>query len=107
MIQLFKNLLGMGESDDLKAIVAEAGTVILDVRSKEEYNSGHIQGSINMPLQVLNATTMAKLKKDKAIITCCASGMRSASAKSILTSNGFTRVYNGGGWASLQHKLNK
>jgi len=42
----------------------------------------------------------------KPIITCCASGMRSASAKSILKQNGF-EVYNGGGWTALQHKLNQ
>ncbi|HEY4629318.1 MAG TPA: rhodanese-like domain-containing protein, partial [Flavobacterium sp.] len=39
------------------------------------------------------------------IITCCASGMRSASAKSILKSSGFTKVYNGGGWSSLKNKI--
>ena len=43
--------------------------------------------------------------KNKTIITCCASGMRSASAKSILKSNGYTSVHNGGGWSSLQSKL--
>jgi len=48
---------------------------------------------------------LSKLKKDKPIITCCASGMRSASAKSILKSNGFTEVHNGGGWSSLQNKI--
>jgi rhodanese-related sulfurtransferase len=51
---------------------------------------------------------LAKLKdKNQPIITCCASGMRSASAKSILQSNGFTQVYNGGGWSSLQNKIAK
>ena len=43
--------------------------------------------------------------KNKPIITCCASGMRSASAKSILKSNGFSQVYNGGGWSSLRNKI--
>ena len=43
--------------------------------------------------------------KNKAIITCCASGMRSASAKGILKSKGYTSVYNGGGWSSLNNKL--
>jgi phage shock protein E len=47
---------------------------------------------------------LKKLKKDQAIITCCASGMRSSSAKSILKSNGF-EAHNGGGWTSLQAKL--
>jgi rhodanese-related sulfurtransferase len=49
-----------------------------------------------MPLNELS-NHIAKLKKDSVIITCCASGMRSASAKNILKSNGFTSVYNGGG----------
>jgi rhodanese-related sulfurtransferase len=49
---------------------------------------------------------LAKLKsKNKPIIACCASGMRSASAKSILQSNGFSNVYNGGSWMSLNNKL--
>jgi rhodanese-related sulfurtransferase len=49
---------------------------------------------------------LGKLKdKNKPIITCCASWMRSASAKSILTSNGYTQVYNGSGWYGLQNKL--
>jgi rhodanese-related sulfurtransferase len=50
---------------------------------------------------------LQKLNKDTIIITCCASGMRSASAKNILKSNGFTNVYNGGGWSTLQSKLQK
>jgi rhodanese-related sulfurtransferase len=48
---------------------------------------------------------LKRIKKDIPLITCCASGMRSASAKSILLSKGYTEVYNGGGWASLQNKL--
>jgi phage shock protein E len=50
---------------------------------------------------------MKQFKKDQMIITCCASGMRSASAKSILKTNGFLAVYNGGGWQSLELKLLK
>jgi rhodanese-related sulfurtransferase len=45
------------------------------------------------------------LDKSKPVITCCASGMRSASAKSLLLQKGFSEVYNGGGWTSLQNKL--
>ena len=43
--------------------------------------------------------------KNKPIITCCASGMRSAAAKNILKSNGYQTVYNGGSWASLKHQI--
>jgi rhodanese-related sulfurtransferase len=48
--------------------------------------------------------SLSKIKRDKPVITCCASGMRSGSAKSILKSKGYD-VHNGGGWISLQSKL--
>jgi rhodanese-related sulfurtransferase len=103
MINTIKKLLGMVPRADYKSLVKE-GAMILDVRTKGEYQSGHIKGSINIPLQTLEAN-ISKLKKDKPVITCCASGMRSASAKGILQSKGFKEVYNGGGWASLKGKL--
>jgi rhodanese-related sulfurtransferase len=60
------------------------GAIILDVRSKGEYQGGHINGSVNISVDTLS-NNLGKLKdKNKPIITCCASGMRSASAKSIL-----------------------
>lgn len=103
MLQAIKNLFGLGPKVDFSELIKN-GAVIIDVRSKGEYQGGHIKGSQNIPLDVLAANT-AKLKKDKVIITCCASGMRSASAKGILKSKGFTDVYNGGGWMSLQNKI--
>jgi rhodanese-related sulfurtransferase len=103
MLQAIKNLLGLGPKVDFSELIKN-GAVIIDVRSKGEYQGGHIKGSQNIPLDTL-AVNIAKLKKDKAIITCCASGMRSASAKGILKSKGFTEVYNGGGWMSLQNKI--
>lgn len=103
MIQLLKNMLGMGPQVDLKQLV-QNGAQIIDVRTKGEYQGGHIKGSVNIPLQSIT-TNLSKIRKDKPVITCCASGMRSSSAKSILKSNGFTDVYNGGGWMSLQNKI--
>ena len=104
MINAIKNLLGFGPKVDYAALI-KRGAIILDVRSKGEYQSGHISGSMNIPVDSL-ASNLNKLKKDKPIITCCASGMRSASAKNILISNGFSEVHNGGGWTSLQNKIN-
>jgi rhodanese-related sulfurtransferase len=103
MINTLKKILGLGPQVDYAALVKE-GAVILDVRTKGEYQGGHIKGSVNIPLNTLG-NNLSKLKKDNTIITCCASGMRSASAKSILKSHGFTSVHNGGGWMSLQHKI--
>jgi phage shock protein E len=81
------------------------GAQIIDVRTPTEFRNGHINNSKNIPLQQL-VSEMKKLDLKKPIITCCASGMRSASAKSMLVQNGF-EAYNGGGWNSLQNKLNK
>jgi phage shock protein E len=103
MINTLKKLFGIGPKVDYAALVKQ-GAAILDVRSPAEYKQGHIKGSVNTPLNDLSRH-ISKLKKEATIITCCASGMRSASAKSILKSNGFTQVHNGGGWNSLQNKL--
>ena len=103
MINKLKKLFGIQVVD--YAQLVKNGAVILDVRSTGEYNTGHIKGSINIPVDVLK-NNLDKLKdKNKTVITCCASGIRSASARHILQSNGFTAVYNGGGWGSLQNKI--
>ena len=103
MIALLKKIFGGGTTVDFKNLVSQ-GAVIIDVRTPGEYSGGHIKGSINMPLDTLGAM-YKKLPKDKAVITCCASGMRSASAKSFLQTKGIVEVYNGGGWYGLQQKL--
>jgi phage shock protein E len=103
MIQLLKGLFGIGPKADYRELLKNGATII-DVRTKGEYQGGHIKGSVNIPLDNLN-NNLSKIKKDKPVITCCASGMRSASAKSILKSNGFSEVHNGGGWMSLQNKI--
>jgi rhodanese-related sulfurtransferase len=101
MLDTIKKLLGFGSKVDYAELI-KRGAIILDVRSKSEFAGGHVKGSINIPLDTLSEQ-LAKLKKDKPVITCCASGMRSAGAKSILKQNGFTEVYNGGSWVKLTH----
>lgn len=98
-----KKLLGIGPQTDWKALV-ESGAQLIDVRTAAEFEGGHIQGSVNIPLQSLSGS-LSKISKDKPVITCCASGMRSASAKTFLKAKGFKDIYNGGSWVSLQHKI--
>lgn len=100
MMNMLKNLFGGQPKEDLGTLLAQ-GATILDVRSPSEYASGHIKGSINMPLNTL-PSNMNKLKKDQPIITCCASGMRSESARAQLAANGFVQVVNAGSWSSLK-----
>lgn len=101
---MFRKLISsiFGPSVDYAQLVKD-GAVILDVRTPQEFISGHIKESKNIPLQSIGSQ-VAKLKKDKVYITCCRSGVRSGNAKNILKSQGF-EVYNGGGWHSLQSKI--
>ena len=105
MLATLKKILGIGPKVDFSELVKE-GAIILDVRSKGEYGSGHIKGSVNIPVDQLQKNLHKFNDKKRPIITCCASGMRSSSAKGILISNGYTNVHNGGGWQSLNNKLN-
>jgi len=104
MLNIFKKLFGLGEKVDYPSMI-KRGAIILDVRSKGEYTGGHIKGSINISVDTLSANLTKLRDKNKPIITCCASGVRSESAKNILDSNGYKIVYNGGGWKSLQEKM--
>ncbi len=100
MIEKIKKFLGIGPKVDLGSVIAD-GAIIIDVRTTGEYAGGHLKNSVNIPLANLGSQ-MNKLKKDKPVITCCASGMRSGSAKSMLQSNGFKEVHNGGSWYNLK-----
>lgn len=74
--------------------------VIIDVRTKTEFEGGHLRTSKNIPLNNI-PSFIGQLDKTKPIITCCASGIRSGQAKRMLKANGF-KVMNGGGWMSLE-----
>lgn len=104
MIETLKNLFGFGPKVEYAQLVKQ-GAIILDVRTKGEFAGGHIRGSINIPVEQLSKNLQKLKNKNKPVITCCASGSRSALAKRILKSNGYTEVYNGGAWRRLQNKI--
>lgn len=101
MLNFLKKLLG--SKPNLKDLV-EKGAQIIDVRTPAEFANGNINISKNIPLQELKQK-LGTINKDKPVITVCASGIRSTSAKVILEQNGFAEVYNGGGWQKLQKKI--
>jgi rhodanese-related sulfurtransferase len=104
MLNTIKQIFGFGPKVDFADLVKN-GAPIIDVRSKGEFQGGHIKKSTNIPLDTLS-NHLSKFKdKNQPIITCCASGMRSASAKRILKAKGYKEVYNGGAWNSLQSKI--
>jgi len=69
----------------------QKGEYILDVRTPEEYESGHIPGSVLIPIDTLQST-LSNIPKDKTIVVVCRSGNRSATGRDILINNGFSNV---------------
>lgn len=69
------------------------GLVILDVRTLDEFNSGHIEGAICIPVTTLQGN-ISKLDPQSYILVYCGVGTRSAQASTILANNGFHHVYN-------------
>lgn len=102
MMGFFRNLLGAGPDANIAQLIKKGATIV-DVRTEAEFISGHVGGSMNIPLDKLQKN-VSNLKKDKPIITCCASGIRSATAKKILKNSGFANVYDGGSWTKLQQR---
>ena len=66
---------------------------ILDVRTQGEFDSGHINGSICIPVDTLQGR-LGELNLQSGILVYCAAGTRSAQAAKILADNGFQNVYN-------------
>jgi rhodanese-related sulfurtransferase len=101
MLSFLKNLFK--PAADFAKLLKE-GAVIVDVRTKGEFQAGHIEGSKNIPLDGVKTQVQQLKKSGKPVITVCRSGNRSAMAKSILSSAGI-EVYNGGAWTSLKRRL--
>jgi phage shock protein E len=103
MLNMFKNLFSSAPDADYATLVKE-GAIIVDVRTKGEFNSGHIKGSINIPLDEIRSKITELKNKNKVVITCCRSGNRSGMAQSMLENAGI-ECYNGGAWNVLENKI--
>ncbi|HEY8398806.1 MAG TPA: rhodanese-like domain-containing protein [Flavihumibacter sp.] len=101
MIKFLKSLFGT--AIDFKSL-REEGAIIVDVRTPAEFQSGHIEGSVNIPLDLIDHQVPDLLKEKKVVITVCRSGTRSAIAVSKLKKAGI-EAYNGGGWTQLNKKF--
>ncbi len=88
---------------DYKAMIAN-GVKVIDVRTPEEFNSGHVQGSINIPLDNIGDKLNQIKSFNSPIIAVCRSGARSSVATGILTGAGI-EAYNAGGWTDLNAHL--
>ena len=78
----------------------QRGAILIDVRSPAEFASGNAPGTINIPLNDLNAR-FKEVPSSSPIVLCCASGTRSGMAKMIFKKNGYKEVYNIGPWTKF------
>lgn len=72
---------------------------IVDVRTPGEFQGGHVQGSVNIPLNEVTSR-LEEFEKMESVVLCCASGCRSGQATDFLKDQGIDAV-NGGGWAMV------
>ncbi|MFZ1456850.1 MAG: universal stress protein [Saprospiraceae bacterium] len=100
MISIFKKIFGSSTDN-----VIEKDAVIVDVRSKNEFASGHLQGAVNIPLELVE-TKADTMRNHAQIVLYCRSGNRSAHAKKILSDCGITNVMDAGSLEQAQNLMN-
>lgn len=92
----------------LLACSAFAKDVVIDVRTAAEFQSGHVQGALNLPHDSISQDIFkAKVAKDDHVILYCRSGRRSDMALGTLKGMGFSNVENYGGLEQAQKRLQK
>lgn len=105
MFGIFKNMFAPTDNSNLKEAVKN-GTFLVDVRTPAEVSGGSVKGAVNIPLDKVQSQ-LSKFKKKKNIVVIYRSGNRSSKAKSILESNGFQNVINGGTWENVNQIVNQ
>ena len=84
---------GKVPSEKAKELVKN-GAKLIDVRTRAEFQGGHLEGAINIPVQELETRLKDAGPKEATYVVYCASGMRSGRAKGILKASGRTEVYD-------------
>jgi rhodanese-related sulfurtransferase len=95
-------------SEEAKEIIDSEDTVVLDVRTQDEYDSGHIEQAVLLPVTEIEKRAFDVLtNKDEKILVYCRSGNRSATASKLLIEMGYTNVYDFGGIIDWPYEIVK
>lgn len=80
--------------EEMKSKILQ-GAILVDVRSKQEYQEGHIQGAINIPeFEIINKIQNEIPKKNQLIVVYCQYGGRSRNVYNIMKKMGYSNIYN-------------
>lgn len=101
----FFGLFGGGSGSALIEEYLNEGAVVIDVRTVEEFKSGHVNGSKNIVLNVIPGRVAQIKAMRKKVIVVCRSGARSGQATSFLKQQGVD-VINGGPWQNVAKFVN-
>ncbi len=104
---LFNFLRNTDINDGIAEYKTNDGAVLLDVRTSEEYRDGHIDGSVNIPLDRISSVENTIKDKNTPRYVHCYSGIRSGQAVSYLKKIGYENVRNIGGISSYRGKVIK
>jgi phage shock protein E len=88
---------------DLRELISDSTTTLVDVRTQFEFQSGHVEGSINIPLDEVPDRVDEFKAIQGTIIVCCVSGGRSGQAVAFLGMHGIDNIYNGGSWMDINY----
>ncbi len=94
-------LRGRGANPSTVREKLSRGAMVIDVRTPDEYDSGHYEGATNIPVSDLQGRLSEIGDRQKPIVVYCASGIRSAQAAKILVAAGFRDVTNAGTLGNL------
>lgn len=99
------SFLGFGSNKIKDAL--RRGAIVIDVRTAQEFDQGKVPESINIPVDRIAANAERIKNMNRPVVFCCASGMRSGNAVSIMKGKGSKEVYNGGSWYDVLKILKK
>lgn len=86
--------------------VNDPKATIVDVRTPGEFAEGHLEGTVNIPLDQVEERIDEFREMSRPLILCCRSGARSGNATAFLTAQGLEDVHNGGGWIDVRAMKN-
>jgi rhodanese-related sulfurtransferase len=91
---------------ELEVLIRNKKGTVVDVRTNEEFAGGHVEGSLNIPLQEIGSRMEEIKQLETPIILCCASGGRSGMAQEFLSRQGIACL-NAGPWLNVELYKNK
>lgn len=96
-MSFFSALFGPDINEGVAEARSTGGAVLIDVRTPEEYASGHIEGACNVPVDAIGSISRTAADKQAPLYAYCASGARSTRACQMLARMGYASVKNIGG----------